>query len=397
MLLLRFKDYQEYLSPKGPTFAFMFPWILVLLGQTFPLCDVIVDTPSPFYFVILGNLLTALLTPFLIQCLFPQPLNEDLKVLKGVELPVNFLLFFYFLVQTFQIIYFKGFPLLWLLFGMKGSYFDFGIQSLNGLLNAIFLLATTGVFLIYLEKGKKRDLFKLFFLITMPVLLICRQLLMSLFFQLICLSFFYVKKAFQKTVVVALLLLTSFVILGNMRTGVTEITKILGPKSFVPESLYSLLWVYAYVVTPFNNINAVCLDVEPLGKPLYELSSLLPSVLRQNFDLDPSETGFFLVHKKLTVSTFYFPTLLDFGMVYSFFFMWAFQIVTMFSFRRAKRGEVKDVIVYAVLYMVMCLSIFANLFLFLPVIFQLVLIHMPFKQKFFLSKPLYHFSSNLRH
>lgn len=352
-----------------PLFAFLVPWIFVLVGQQLALCRIIQPFFSPFYFVLLGNGFTALLLAFF----FRTKKNKRVPTLNFRPV-LLFSICIYFAFQCMQVVYFKGFPLLWLLMGDSRAYIDFGIQSLNGLFNALYLIATTALFL---TKRRFFDRFLFLILLCVPILLVSRQLLMSLFFQISCCYLIYYPKAWKKLVVGGVLLLTTFVVLGNVRTGVKELTTILGPEEVVPESCYPLLWIYAYCVTPFNNINAACDNVTPVGAPLHELNALLPSFLRDKLVPDIDDTGFRLVHKNMTVSTFYYPLLLDFGMWYCFFFMFLFQVMTFCAYRRAmKTAHPVDVMQYAVLYMVMVLSIFSNLLLFLPVLFQLVILRL---------------------
>ena len=140
--------------------------------------------------------------------------------------------------------------------------------------------------------------------------------------------------------------------------------------------MYPFLWIYAYIVTPFNNIHASIDHIQPIGLPYYEVSSLLPAIFRGNFQWGDIDTGFLLVHPNMTVSTFYFEPLLDYGRFYTFIFMFVFQIVLFLSYRKAiKSSSPIHVIEYSVLYMNMVLSIFSNLFLYLPVITQLLILN----------------------
>jgi oligosaccharide repeat unit polymerase len=368
------------MRPASPLFAFFFPWTLVLIGQQLALCGIIKTNISIFYWIIFANMATSFLIAFTVQTLSPQKIAFDSQALSETTLSKRFkkiaygMLSIYFLLQILQVYYFKGFPLFWLATGDARGYFDFGMQSLNGLLNATYLLAATFFFIIYLkEKGFKKLCF-LFFLLTVPILLVSRQLLISVFLQRACCTLVYHPKKIKHFCLFAVGILLVFITVGNYRTGLETLTKILRPESFVPPSLYSLLWIYAYIVTPFNNINAAIEDIHPVDAPEFELASLLPSVLRSS-EIDYSKTGFSLVHENMNVSTFYFQPLLDFGPFYAFSFMALFQFILFLSFRRAVRTKAPvHIVEYSILYMIMFLSIFSNLFLFLPVLTQLIII-----------------------
>jgi oligosaccharide repeat unit polymerase len=382
-MYIRPSDYRELFKVSGPLFAFIIPWVCVLLGQYLELCEIIIPVYSSFYLIVLGNMGSLCLIAFFFQTFFPQPLGFSYKDGEKIDLSAHFqrivkgLLILYFVIQAFQVVYFQGVPLIWLFWDIPKTYFDFGIQSLNGLLNAIYLLATTGYFLIYLkDKGKKRLVF-LFFLLSVPLFLVSRQLLISVFLQIACCALIYRPRLIRTFFKAGLGILFLFVYIGNLRTGLETIVTILGPKDFVPPIFYPFLWIYAYIVTPFNNINAVMDSITPLYAPYYEIRSLLPSLFRNNLGLEGGETGFSLVHENMTVSTFYLEPLLDFGPVWAFVFMALFQCWLFRSYRKAVKSRLNaDIMEYAVLYMITILSIFSNLLLFLPVITQLVILNL---------------------
>jgi oligosaccharide repeat unit polymerase len=381
-LYIRPSDYRELCKPQGPFFAFLIPWTAVLLGQMAALCNIIVPIYSPFYLIVLGNMVSLIMIAFFAQTFFPQKLSVDTKTIKAIYIGARFkkLVFFsigiYFFMQLFQVVYFRGFPLLWIVMKSSKTYADYGIGSLNGLLNALFLLSSTSLFIIFLKEKKKWQGVLLATLLMVPVLLVTRQLLMSLFLQIASVGLIYSKKAFRWMVAAGIALLAIFVIVGNLRTGLNTIVKILGPEDFIPEFLYPLLWIYAYIVTPFNNINAAFDSITPLGNAYHEISTIVPSIFRQSIGLEGGYTGFTLVHKNMTVSTFYIEPLLDFGPLWAFFFMALFQVLWIRSFRKASQTKLPlHILEYSVYYMIGILSIFSNLFLYLPVIAQLLLIN----------------------
>lgn len=386
---LRLIDFYQLIRPSGPVFAFVIPWTLVLCGQQMALCRIIVPTYSSFYLIIIGNLLTSIIGAFCLQTLFGstgslnQQEGESFHLSDYFKRVTYFFLFLNFGFQFFQLIYFNGFPLLWLIQGSAKNYKEYGISSLNGLLNAIYLLATTAFYLIYLQEKSWKNFLILWILFLQPVVLISRQLFISLFLQVACCALIYNPKRIKRYALFVFAILGIFVVVGNYRTGLSQLIVILEPEPFIPSWMHSLLWVYAYLVTPFNNLNARIDHIQPYGLPSEELKGLLPSIFRDLLNFDIRDTGFSLVHDNMTVSTFYLEPLLDFGRVYAFCFMLGFQILLFLAFQKAIRTKAPiHIIEYAVLYMIMVLSIFNNLFLFLPVLAQLVLINFA-KLRFF--------------
>lgn len=382
-LFIRPSDVRELFKPQGPLFALLVPWTFVLLGQLFPLCDIIVPIISPFYLVVIANMVSVVLIALIWQIFSPQHLLSTRPNLSTIDIGKYFkrLVFFtlavYLSLQAFQVFYFRGFPLLWLFFKTGKTYADFGIQSLNGLLNALFLLASTSFFVIAIKEKRRWQWWVVALLFLVPVLLVTRQLLMSLFLQAASVAILTSKKAMKRFIIAGFFLLAAFVIVGNLRTGLGTIVQILGPKEFIPEALYPLLWIWAYVVTPFNNINASFDQITPLGVPFFELRQLVPSIFRSALGIDGGETGFSLVHQNMTVSSFYLEPLLDFGALWAFLLMALFQVLLIGAYRRASRSRLPiHLIEYSVLYMIAILSIFSNLLLYLPVVAQLVFLNL---------------------
>lgn len=380
-LYLRKTDCLQLLKPTGPVFPFVVPWLLVLIGQQLALCKIIISEYSSFYLIVLGNVISSFLIAFGVQILIPKNLADrpcaevkEIHITNAFKGIVYFLLIFYFTYQFFQVIVFKGSPLIWLMVGDPRTYTDFG--RLNGLFNSLYLFATTAYFLIYLHERRHWQVFVLVCLFLVPVLLVSRQLLVSVFLQTACCMMLYKPHSVKKIAKVGVFILLIFVVLGNFRTGLETLTEILQPESFIPTYLHSLLWIYAYFVTPFNNLNAAIDVVNPIGIPFYEITPMFPSMLQNFFELnmDYEHTGFSLVHENMTVSTFYLWPLLDFGRFYAFCFMCAFQLIFCLCYRKAQNSQDPlRLIKYSILYMVMFLSIFENLLLFFPVILQLIL------------------------
>ncbi len=378
--VIKLSDYRKMLGPSGPLFAFIAPWIIVLICQTLALCKIIVPVYSSFYLIVVGNIFSILFLAFALQTFRPIDLsntNEAFNITPRFKKLIYFFISFYLLCQIFQVIFFKGFPLLWLILKNYKTYFDYGIHSLNGFLNAIYLFSTTSLFLIYLKEKEKLKLSLLFFLLTIPILLVSRQLLVSVFLQIACCAIFYKPNIFKTILKYGFILIFTFIVIGNMRTGLQELTEILRPKEFVPTLFYPFLWIYAYIVTPFNNINVYIDYIRPVDAPVFELNALIPSVFRGYLGFENYQTGFSLVHENMTVSTFYLEPLQDFGRCYAFAFMALFQLFFLLAYRRAiKSKSPVHVIEYSIFYMIIILSIFSNLLLFLPVIAQLAIINL---------------------
>lgn len=395
---VRLSDYKALAHPSGPLFSYIFPWSIVLIGQILALCRIIVPTYSMFYLLIIGNMLSIAGLAIFLQTYFPQDLQRDLISARKITISFRFkyliygLLALYFCLECIQVVVFRGFPLLWLLIGNGKTYFDYGASSLNGLLNAIYLFATTSLFIFYMKERGMGKALVLCVLFTIPILLVSRQLLVNICIQVACVILIYKPKQAIRIGLYGCILLFVFILIGNYRTGMKELVRILDPEPFIPEFLHPLLWIYAYIVTPFNNLNSSFDSIIPLGAPVNEFAQLLPSMIRNFFGFTTDSDGYVLVHKNMTVSTFYLDPMLDFGALYAFSMMVIFQFFLILAFRRAlKEKSAVYIVEYTVLYSICFLSIFANHLIYLPVIFQLVIINL-FKISFFRERGIALFS-----
>lgn len=382
-LAIRLSGLKQMLKPEGPLFAYLVPWSLVLVGQQLALSKVIVSEYSSMYLVLLGNALTAVFIAFLLQVVSPLRLASLHQLQTDPILPRNItrrivgFLGIYALIEAVQIVHGRGFPLLWLILKTANQdYATYGIPSLNGFAHALYLFATSVLFLNCLKSKSKPQYALLLCLLVVPIMLISRHLLICIFVQLLCLWLYYRPKAIWWALMTGFTVLGLFVVVGNMRTGLGNMLSVFPPSEGFPEALYGLMWVYAYVVTPFNFLNSNVDYLTPVGWPQLEISAALPSVLRHWLlgGIEVPDTGYRTALPG-QVNTFYYEPILDLGLFYGFLFMAVFQLLAICAYRRAVRtGGYLDVLTYSVLYQVMVLSIFHNHLLFQPVIFQLVLL-----------------------
>lgn len=146
---IRLKDWKALSAPSGPLFAMAVPWMLVLGLHSLSLIGLIVPGISPFHGLVIANIFSIVVLCFILQTFFPQSLSlesEFFKLKKEWKGAIYLLLSFYLMAQMIQAIAFGGFPLMHLLGEGEITYVDYGYKSLNGLLNAIYLSATTAFF-----------------------------------------------------------------------------------------------------------------------------------------------------------------------------------------------------------------------------------------------------------
>lgn len=234
---------------------------------------------------------------------------------------------FWCFLFLFEIIQQKGFPVLWLFNGDSREYFDFGIPSLHGFIQAFYLISANLFF--YLGKYKKSYYLISFTHCVMPLMIISRALLLftlvSILINYLVYSNLNLKKLFKILVVVSGFLFV-FNFVGNNRNG--EKVKDLVLNNYydiADESIERsqvndiLLPVYIYSTIGINNINYNLINNH---KPKFtfeqSFSGLIPSFIRNMFVSDvkyEDKYGLKLAINSFNVFTCFGPYLYDFGFI----------------------------------------------------------------------------------
>jgi len=174
--------------------------------------------------------------------------------------------------------------------------------------------------------------------------------------------------------VISLTLIIFFGVLGDFRTGSTDLILALGqPTESFPEWLPTgFLWVYLYVTTPLNNLlNTIDILKQPdTISILATTAQLLPTFIRTAvYPASFLVQDVFLVDESLNVSTAFIDPFRDMGMagvaIYSVF---AGALGGLFW---ARRHRTYFLLGYAFIAQALCLSVFYNHLLYLPYLFQL--------------------------
>lgn len=379
--------YRTLFRLEGPLFACLVPWIIVLTLKELAWTSLIRPIYSKAYLLVIGNLLSGLGLSFLYDLLYPRiwPLKTNLEPsIRLLPLPkytgaiIVCSLACVWALEVAQVFYFEGFPLLWLFQGGVQNYADYGIPSLNGAIHALFLCMTTALFVWQLESPSRMKKLFFIFCLLLPILLVNRALGIALALQIACCGLILRPQYRGRIWVSGAVILLLFILLGNLRTGMERLLLVYPPSEHLPEMLYPLLWIYAYIVTPFNNLNMNADIVEPLNAFHWQLQALLPKALHpilsgygigkgEGFDVDfPGQ-----------VHTFYYEPILDFGLLYAGALMLCAQALVLRSFYRLYADpSLYQLLLYAIFYQIMVLSIFCNFLLFPPIIFQVACLYL---------------------
>lgn len=289
---------------------------------------------------------------------------------------LKFWLRLWMVMSCVEIVLSGGVPLQWTLTGSPKSYFDFGLPTIHGFLNALILTISIARFTLGLLNGSKKDLLFPLVIVIWSIVIESRQLSIVVLIEALLLFLMYRRikwKILVRGVVVVLLMVILFGVSGDIRSGGDEFRKLAQPTEEYPDWLPSgFLWAYIYITTPLNNLVNTHIHI----RPLYDLtmpntlSQLIPTVIRNalgsrapNFSSQGE-----LVTQNFNVSTAYIGPVQDMGTTGLVVFSAAVALASGLCW--ASRG-MRNNLIYAILGQCLFLSIFFNLFVYLPVIAQI--------------------------
>lgn len=316
---------------------------------------------------------------FCINKIKKQILEIDYKKLWEITRKI---LYVWIVLNCVQIVYSEGVPCLWLITGSERTYFDFGIHGVNGCLMAIYYVICLNIYLI-LRKNKNIK-YKILFILLMlwPVLLVTRQVIIVLAIELFLLSISFKRvntKLLFNYVCVFLVGILLFGIMGDFRTGGEVFLELAMPSSdwiyLLPPGVF---WGYIYMTTPIANLQNIFLYIPPLDQLYYSISTLVPSFIRWiMFDTPPGwNVGDGLITSTFNVSTFMADFYMDYGVLYVYFIMFFIGCFSKVIHHRVQYNtSYANMLIYCVFMQMLILSIFDNMFLYLPIIFQIIVIY----------------------
>jgi oligosaccharide repeat unit polymerase len=276
---------------------------------------------------------------------------------------------------SFEIALFGGVPLLGLIGIGSLTYGDFGIHGFHGVLNALFYTGCVVTFARVLLGASKRVRLLTITSIAYPLLMVSRQVLISVLVQYLFI-YFSIRRPSARILVrtgvlfIATLLVFGFV--GDARSGREAIIYIAAPTFDYPDWLPSaFIWVYIYLASPINNVNHN-IDITPNYIPLETAGSFIPSFARDDFLAAYGATQQWdLVNSDLNVSSLLQSFLTDFGVGGTIVFTLLCGIAFSWLRRRAATSAAAFFMVIVVLHG-LALSFFTNLLFHLVFIFEMM-------------------------
>lgn len=275
-----------------------------------------------------------------------------------------------------QVVYSGGVPLIWKLIGSSKIYFDFGIPSLTGAFNG--LVICMGAFTLF-KRGYSK-----FIYIAIPLLVISRQVLVSIVVEGIIYKLLTLKKKpkhlFLYLIIGAIVGVVIFSAIGNFRTGEDNFLYVVQFKEQYSWMPTGFKWIYSYMtfsVSNFNNLVSMTAGFENYGASM--ANALIPTVLTNLFSINKNVTYYFLVSPNFTVSTYLVELYLDFGLVGIGLFSVLLAIISSFIYSRTRMKNSNTYkLIYAVVLHNILTLFFQNMFLYLPIVCQFVYIPLLF-------------------
>lgn len=278
----------------------------------------------------------------------------------------------------FEMYFSGGFPLYWALAGIPKLYTEFGVPSFHGIMNALYLQLLTMLFYLYScnIKNNKIYLALILLLFLWPVMMLGRGILVSAIIQMSCIYLMLNKIKLSHIIMMLVTCLTVvivFGILGDMRQTVNPFAYLIRDNhSFLHELPSGFLWFYVYLTAGLSNLFHNIDLINPSYIPQFSFSNMLPTVVRNMLEIDPRNDAFIFVDANLNTSTAYAGFVSDFGAIGGVVFFSLIHSILCYIYKTALHGKPWSIFAYAVVVQIIAFSIFYDMLLLLPTLFQFV-------------------------
>lgn len=279
-------------------------------------------------------------------------------------------------IEAFEVVAAGGIPVIWHLTGDVRTYFDFGVPTLHGLMNALGLSIILCLAESALNDSGHRwpSVAIICVMLLFYLCILTRQVLISAAIEIAVLVMLERPSLFRKAIVPALFIgIIVFGLLGNVRTGYEGFLAVAMLSSALPPLLIGFDWVYMYLTMTLANVNSlVMMGADPIGLPL--LASYLPSALKAVLGVSAVTGASFIVSPNFTVSGYFAEAYLGFGILGVAVISALYGAFSGIAFSKAGRGAPIWRMLYAVMLEMVLLSFFDDMLLYFPNSFQLILI-----------------------
>jgi oligosaccharide repeat unit polymerase len=372
---------------------FSVTWLVTYVLATLDLAQIapidFTQKAAAFFFVIVGSFFGTYL-------LFNMAANQGSRSSQKKIHNARYIVFskcrlifaIWLFISIIEIAIDGGVPLFWILRGYDKSYAEFGIGTVHGLANALwlYLAFSTVSSSIFRDRcttksGSGRDLPRLAKLLVVcwPFLMVSRGLLTIIFLQLLVFYIIYselkLRTIIRNFIVIMFLFFVVFGFIGDSRSEEFSIYSTIGIEK--QSSLFSyFVWPYLYLTTPTYNLVLNIQEQNISGNlfPIYSTWSLLPSQVRNLVGIPVGFDAYLgdLAHGAFNVGTAYLSTFFDWGwggIVTFTCFVSFVSFTTWHSYRKTGNPAI-----YSLAATCLILTIFTNQYFSLPIILYFVLL-----------------------
>lgn len=341
------------------------------------------ETLTVFCFVLLMFALAYLLIIFVGDRQRPR-VSPDWATNRAIPYKtVRTLFMVWMAIEVVEVIYSGGIPIIWHLIGSGKTYFDFGIPSVHGLMNALALslILICSINSLRNYKQRKQYFFIIGIILIYYVALLTRQVVISAAIEIVSLGLLNNPKKFCRILVPLIIFAVfAFGVLGNVRTGYQGFMYVSQMKHAIDPLFVGVYWVYMYLSMTVSNLNKLITGGFPLIG-LNAFSGMVPTALAPYFGIDTSFfTADYLVTPAYNVSGFFVSFYQGFGLIGAIVAAIIYGCIGAFSYGYwHKHKSELSLALLAVAMQIIILSFFDNMLFYLPCSFQFVIIFVLFK------------------
>lgn len=363
----------------NPLFIYASIWLGVVFLYSLGLTKNLVAPPAIGFLVILINIFSMVII-YLIVCRRSGKdsiFRDELYFYKIVKF-LRILFFIWFIGTLAEVLFSGGVPLFWSFGGEDKLYTEFGVASLHGILNAIYLQLLTIAFYIFLRYKRYGYFLFVFIMMLWPILMLGRGILLSGIIQMACIYFYFNKLTLWRTTLLlffSILVVVIFGAVGDMRQTANPFAYLVVDEysDFFAALPSGFLWFYVYLTAGLSNFFA---NIEALSTNFnfgYSFSNMLPSVVKNMLGLDSRNDLLVFVDVNLNTSTVYAGFISDFGALGAIILVSIIQFFCCYAYSLLLRGRPWGVFAYAVCFQILMFTIFYDMFFLLPTLFQFVI------------------------
>lgn len=385
LILLGLFLYKSWLNPVS---IFNLVWLIVCFLYGFRLSPRLQAnlTDHTCYFLILGNVV------FTIACIIVNKISVNATFISKFEKKeitfenIKRHFWIWFVIEIFETIYSRGFPIIWSLQHNGKTYFDYGIPSFHGFANAYGLsILTILAYLLFKGNNKCASKIRIYIIVFlfMYLLMLTRQVIISAIIQIFVVYCFLKKKVpVVKIVLISLIIIIAFGLLGNARTGYSEFLNVADIDTNIHPVFVGFYWVYMYLTMTIANLNKLFnMTFSPLGVG-YFCSIYLPTIIANLlFKTGSVDQSVYLVTQAFNVSGYNADAYISLGLIGIVIMALIYGALGGGLYKKlVRKRNMKNIIYCAIYIQIIVLSFFSNQLFYLPSGFQFIIIYLLFKR-----------------